>query len=316
MNRIALPITLAAASLALFAGPAAASTTLGQVAPAPNPAGGCTTCSSIQISTAAGSPSYVVPPGGGIVTSWTFHAIGQAGTAQMRLLQPLPGNQYKLVAQSPVRTFALNELATTALHIPVQGGEHLGIAVNGPSPSFVTSVDGDIVGGAPFGLALGDSYGLQTTFGQYHANVAVTFEPDADHDGFGDDTEDGCPSDPASQAACRPKAVAPAAIDTRAPSLIVDAPAKESVKRGRLTVFVTSSEAGTARVSAGMTSTKTAALKANTRTKLTLRIPRKQLRAVRKSLHRHGRVRARIAVVVKDNAGNAGTAAVRVRLAA
>ena len=54
----------------------------------------------------------------------------------------------------------------------------------------------------------------------------MTLEPDADGDGFGDETQDGCPTEPATQGECQ---VQP---DTAAPdTTITEGPKKKSKKK-------------------------------------------------------------------------------------
>ena len=73
-------------------------------------------------------------------------------------------------------------------------------------------------------------------------SVAATVESDADKDGFGDDTQDACPTDATRQDPC-PASTA----DKRAPSLALKSSSRQDVLANRaVLVTVTSDENGTA----------------------------------------------------------------------
>lgn len=119
-----------------------------------------------------------------------------------------------------------------------------------------------------------------------------------------------------------PAPTAPAA--PTAPTLKLGAPKKESIGKGRVYLFATSSAAATGAAHGKVSVPKLAksyrlrpaskTLSANTRTKLTLKIPPKTLRAARSALARHQRASATLAVRVTDSAGNATSKKLKVRL--
>ena len=116
----------------------------------------------------------------------------------------------------------------------------------------------------------------------------------------------------------------PPAAHTGAPGLRLSAPKKESVRKGRLYLFATSSEAGNGIASGKVAVPKlaksyrlrpaTKALGANARTKITLKVPAKSLRAVRTALTRHQSVKATLVVRIKDGAGNSTSEQLKIRL--
>jgi hypothetical protein len=114
-----------------------------------------------------------------------------------------------------------------------------------------------------------------------------------------------------------------AARDDSAPGLTLGAPSRESVRKGRLYLFATSSEPATGdasgKVAAVLGKRKrlrhtSTALSANTRTRIRLSIPRQRLRAIRAALGRHEKLTARIVVRVSDGAGNVTTKSRAIRL--
>ncbi len=312
MNLRLAPV-LAAGALATCAAPALAATQLGQVAPSGALGGGCTNCAQFQVATAPGSAPYVVGPGGGVITSWTFHAVSTATAAQLRLFAPGPGaGQYTLIAETPYHGFKLGETATVPAQIPVAAGVHLGVAVTFGDEDYITGVTGDHVSSNPdFSLPIGGSE-LATTSDERHANIAAIVEPDADHDGYGDETQDQCPSDPTKQTSCPvpapPVPPSPTTQTTGLSGATVVAKHRQSIKHAVVTVAITS--AGNATVSAtgvagaGKLRSISQSLVAGKRTTPKLKLSKRSLRAIRKRLAHHGKARATVTVVVHGADGD------------
>jgi hypothetical protein len=335
-SRLALLLT--AGALAVTAAPAAAATSLGGIAPGLAGLGGCTNCGQLQTQTAPGSVPYVVPAGGGVITSWTFRDVTKATAARLRLFEPGPGaGQYTLIAETPYRDFNLGETATTLTQIPVAAGVHLGIAVTAADQQYYTLNSGDKVSSNFDVLApIGASQLLTESDGR-HVNIAATLEPDADHDGYGDETQDACPSDPTQQLNCSqgappipaaphqpspPSTPTPPAAGNQTGAITVKAgsfvslvtPARESIKSGFVTVAATSvgqvTLSASGKVSGRALGSTTTTIAAGQRVTLKLRIPKKTLHAVRKRLAHHQKVSAKVTV-----SANGTTTAVTVRLA-
>jgi hypothetical protein len=83
--------------------------------------------------------------------------------------------------------------------VPIAAGEYLGAVV----PLNLKMLDGPVAGGdAGFVFNSHDS-GTQMYVDQARdAAIQGVIEPDADHDGYGDETQDSCPSDASTQGAC------------------------------------------------------------------------------------------------------------------
>jgi hypothetical protein len=324
---------LAGAALLCTTGPAAAATTIGQIDPGTGPQEPCSDCNYLQIISAPGTPSYVAPTDG-VITAWSFRAAGAAGGAQLQLYAPGPGpGKYTLAAVSAIRTFAKGEVATSLTQIPVEAGMHLGVGVSGPEPYFDGGNAADVMGAFDVKVPLGTSGVVGAAAGPARVNMAAALEPDADNDGYGDETQDACPSDPTLQTKCSPppppspgpkqpstpdgppaQPAGPAITITRAGALVsLVTPTRESIRSG----FVTVSATSVGRVTLGATGTiaghklgsANQALGAGGRTTLKLKISKKTLRAIRKRLAHHKRVSARVTVTAGGN-----TTSVRVRL--
>src|SRR5690242_16917027 len=87
---------------------------------------------------------------------------------------------------------------TVTMNAAVKAGDQLGFySCDGADCAISTSGGGSV---AVKGTAGGDpAVGANITpdgAGAAQLALSATFEPDADHDGFGDETQDSCPTDP------------------------------------------------------------------------------------------------------------------------
>jgi Ca2+-binding RTX toxin-like protein len=148
-----------------------------------------------QNSTAVGSPSYVVPPGGGVITSWSHDRGPALPTAQLRLkvFRKTAPNTYLTVGHSDFETLAAAGVNTFATRVKVEGGDILGFRITAdPISCRRTGSTGDeAVASGPGQLdpPIGSSVSFGTV-GAYLLNLAATVEPDCDHDGLGDESQD------------------------------------------------------------------------------------------------------------------------------
>ena len=168
-------------------------------------------------------------PAAGVITSMHSGQFGPFGTAVKFRVFRETVNGTAGVATAATTT-GIDKRAGVNTRIPVEEGDRLGIS-KGPgafpvacafaSPDKaegIVSLPGDIADGVPFTS--------QSAFGA-RPNVAATLEPDADADGFGDESQDGCPVDGATQGACPPPPppAAPAAPAEETPVAPADGPA-------------------------------------------------------------------------------------------
>jgi hypothetical protein len=178
----------------------------------PNP---CTIASFIHPTDPNGDPNSAGAPVGGVITKFRIRAFGEGGaaaTVTFRLAdvsRPDPSNQdaavATLVADGPTVTIpASSEPETPILDFParvtVKPGNHL--ALDGTNVWATYDSSGDkfsyvfnpplVAGQGPRGSASATGELL----------VAAVIEADADGDGFGDETQDGCPAQSNNQGAC------------------------------------------------------------------------------------------------------------------
>ena len=148
-----------------------------------------------QDSTAVGSPTYVVPAGGGVITSWSHDRGPASATAQLRLkvFRKTAPNTYLTVGQSDFETLAAPGVNTFPTRVEVQGGDILGFRITTAAISCRRTGNTDDLAVASGPLQPDPPVGSSVSFGTvgaYLLNLAATVEPDCDHDGLGDETQD------------------------------------------------------------------------------------------------------------------------------
>jgi len=147
-------------------------------------------------------------PSPGVITSWSFQADGLPPQIKLKVGRLAASLSFTIVGESALETPAPSELNTFSTRIPVQAGDLLGFfatpgtrnVATTPAPGYNTCRrvgDGD----QPVGTT--NNYSQQTS-PEYQLDVAAILEPDADNDGFGDETQDQCPGDASKQGDCAP----------------------------------------------------------------------------------------------------------------
>jgi hypothetical protein len=156
-----------------------------------------------------GAPSWTVPDDG-VITSWAYQAGPDVPRiVELKVAQPSGGGYQIAGNDSSSGNVPANSISTFSARIPVKAGEEIGAAFAGTSDLLpvagagVIATDGNQEAGQP-----GAAYGAITPGGaplgfdisvggppkQGAALPIEAFvEPDADHDGFGDTTQDRCP---------------------------------------------------------------------------------------------------------------------------
>jgi hypothetical protein len=198
----ALELSIAVGLVGLLgASPAAAATQIGETVPNPDL---CAATTALQ--SASPGNSYAAP-NTGIITQWSFQA-GPTPPAQIRLkiARPLGGNSFAIVGESSFVAPGASTLSSFATRISVQTGDVLGLFTpstaavcrsTAPAEGFASHHAGNPGPDVPVGTTM-------TFFGPFNSpqlDVSARLEPDADNDGFGDETQDACPADAALQEA-------------------------------------------------------------------------------------------------------------------
>lgn len=148
-----------------------------------------------------------------------------------------PANTFTTVSSTPV--IAGSGTRTTNVRVPVLAGDRLGVSNANAVGLFCSTTDAaDVLVAAPGNSAVGTTTTYTVAGTQLAVPVVAVVEPDADKDGYGDETQDLCPQLASTQAAC--------------PSVTVAAVTKATKRRITLTVTAdqptTVTAAGTAKV--------------------------------------------------------------------
>ena len=135
------------------------------------------------------------PRRGGVLTRWRTTATGELSF----LLWREEGSGFRLLASDPRTASGAGEFAA---RIPVSGGERLGLGMAKEvlDCRIFTKLGKDLIG-VTGETAIGKAPPMLVE-GGLRLNVAADIEPDADHDGYGDETQDVCPTDPSRQGPC------------------------------------------------------------------------------------------------------------------
>ena len=228
-------------------------------------------------------------------------------------------SEFFVVGESAVESPATNATSTFTTRISVQPGDILGLAqISGTLNCFFNQTDSSFRVGLNPDPAVGTTLtGATGISGDNRLNISATVESDFDGDGFGDDTQDLCSTDATTQASCPPKPPTP---DQQPPTVTLGGSASQNVAKQKVVIVTAgSSESGTL-TGLGTISVPGAAkafalaasstnVAANVETKLKLKLSTKALKAVKRSLWHHKKVRANVIVTAKDVAGNTSAAA-------
>jgi hypothetical protein len=163
----------------------------------------------VQLSKGPGGPPLTVPQAG-VITSWSTNVIPFTGSLgqQMRVFRPTANPSALQVVGESEPAAVVAGANTFATRVPVQAGDRVGLGPAGggsfPAGALLCGGTGNAldVAGIFEGVPPAGSTVSFTPTPEFQVAVAATVEPDADHDGFGDETQDKCPQSATTQAAC------------------------------------------------------------------------------------------------------------------
>ncbi len=209
----------------------------------------------LRIQRTVGGQSAAAPVDG-VVVRWRILG-AETGSYRVRVVQPSGGNYTILHSSEPgtvtTEPFLTEHMSTFPTRLPIKAGGYvalagpasatLGIIDSGPAASFET-VNDHVADGAVVPAAGSTTNGALL----YDADI----EPDADHDGYGDVSQDSCASDGSTQGACAPTSnggggpkVKPEPTKKPEISRLEATPKQFRVKRGGAVLSRRSAHAGT-----------------------------------------------------------------------
>jgi hypothetical protein len=205
LRRRAVQVWLTLAAPAWVLGSAAAATApavvVGQTAPSPAVVVDCAGKAIVVQDADAGSPSYSTAAG--VITSWSVVGSPITGSdpITLKIVRRTSPGKYTVTGSSQLRSLVAAVNNSFADRIPVTGGDRLALFMTGPgatSCAFSTGSSGDVlteyVGSSVTDLPVGGSFSTVPAGGSVRLDLSATIEPDADGDGYGDLTQDACPT--------------------------------------------------------------------------------------------------------------------------
>jgi hypothetical protein len=192
--RRTLLIGICGCGLLLAPGSASAAMTLGETFTPTVDFGG----SGIFIQTASPGDVYTVPSDG-VITSWSFEAASSAGSPlKLKMLRRVNDTDFTTVGDSQLETPALGTLNTWPTRIAVKAGDVPAEFYSDDSLNTLSyrDVPGYVTQELDTGLdpPPGTTATYEPANGSSHQiDLSTVLEPDADHDSFGDETQDQCP---------------------------------------------------------------------------------------------------------------------------
>ena len=200
---LALVAALAALGLLGPAG-AAAATRVGNTCEANAAA---STPTFIQLSRAEPGPDLSVPSAG-VLSSWSVSVVPIVGSRPqvLKILRPTGvSNRFQVVAESAAGSVISGANSFDA-RISVEAGDRLGLVAAPPSEATLycaPTEPSDAIGIFTGDAAVGGSFDFEEASG-LQVPVSALVEPDADGDGYGDETQDNCPQSSLFSGECPP----------------------------------------------------------------------------------------------------------------
>ena len=261
------------------------------------------------LSTVPGTPSYATPHG--VLTSWRFHSSGDSAAGAVRLkIFRYTGTDlvFKVLAESSLKTLEPDTAYDFKERIPVGQGDLLGLTAVDDAEVGITVPGTPENQLAQFGggdIPPGQTGTATIAWPDLRPSVAATVEPDADADGFGDDTQDKCPVDRTTQALCQ----------------FSFGRLERNKKRGTAVLPVTVPGAGTLSLSgrgvAGQQASTSRAASARGRavaSASTVKLLVKGKGKKKKTLNETGKVKLNLAITYSPTGGDPSTQSVKVKL--
>lgn len=203
---------------------------------------------------APADPLPITAPSAGVITKWKVNLVPVpiSFPQTLKVLHPNGGDTVQIVGDATGSiTGGLNTFDT---RIPVQTGDRVGLfgstTVVGSEEIgnlFCETGEANVIGGTLGSATVGSTETFVQEPSAVRVPVSAVVEPDADNDGYGDETQDKCPTSAATQAAC-PAPAPPVTLST-----------SSIAKKGLATVLITSNAqapvtvAGTVKLGKGKT---------------------------------------------------------------
>jgi hypothetical protein len=154
--------------------------------------------------TATGGSLPLTAPTGGVITSWKVNsALSDAVAERLAVFRSTDnGGNFQLVGESNEANVGPGS-NTFSARVSVQAGDRVGVvAASLDSPAYCLTGNNDDVAWFLNGSAGTGSTHLFAATAEVRVPLVAVIEPDRDGDGYGDETQDGCPQSAAYQGPC------------------------------------------------------------------------------------------------------------------
>lgn len=163
----------------------------------------------VQVSTSLGAPILTSAPG--VVTSWRVKLTNNVSARfeQLKVLKEV-GAEFEAIAESPSQLLLPSQTNEFQVRIPVPAGVRFGAytAAEG-GVALCRYLAGDKIAYFTTDIPVGTKSAPANTNFELVPALEVVVEPDADGDGFGDETQDRCPTDASAQGQCPATGIPP-----------------------------------------------------------------------------------------------------------
>jgi hypothetical protein len=226
LERVVKPLALAFIGMLVLAAPSIAAVTVGSDLTADFYAGvpglscdAAVPCSWLTLRSQASLPQ--VAPFYGVVVRWRLRSLDN-GYARLQVIAPGPGDDATALRNSSVREAVHPGLNIFEDRLPIEAGATVGID-DSPGGWRYFGIAQQSAHIAWFGQPLNPLYQAYGPSGPTGTGTGLELlmnadvEPDADHDGYGDQTQDACPTDASTHGQCPPPTTKPAVTPSPLP---------------------------------------------------------------------------------------------------
>lgn len=158
----------------------------------------------LQLEKGGGSALPLSAPSAGVVTKWKVNSgLASILAENLRVFRAAgEANEFQAIADSRSEPILPGANAFDT-RIPVRAGDRFGAYAASPSGALYcnTANPADVMGAVHFDAAVGSTQAF-TPNPSFQVAVSVVVERDADRDGYGDKTQDGCPKGRAYHGKC------------------------------------------------------------------------------------------------------------------
>jgi len=171
----------------------------------------------------------------GVVVRWRIKHASSAAAFRVRVVRPAGAGAYTGAGSWEIAGFSCPDICTRDLRLPIRTGDYVGVDGSSVAVAEIATVGGaNLASWSPF-LADGQTRPIDGNYSDFELLMNADIEPDADVDGFGDETQDFCAieADQANAAPCGSPKIAGRARNGRTLRAVGDrtgSPSEESFR--------------------------------------------------------------------------------------